>query len=119
MLSTLINRPCTLRISTGETDTDGLGNEYAELDDVETVCELQQLTREEEGNQGELSDTGWRAFFLPAEEMGDNPTGNQLVVDGDVYEFVGAPEHKRNPRTQLLEQWEVTLRHTGTEESGS
>lgn len=115
-LAQLINRPCVLFIASGDVSTDELGNPTDDLDPVETVCELQQQSRDEQDDQGELSDTVWRAFFLAAEDMGAQPTGNKLVVDGDTYEFTGDPWAARNPRAKAESHIEVTVRRTATED---
>jgi hypothetical protein len=109
-LSTLINKPCEIERRSLSADTDRYGNYLNTTTIVATVCELQQRIRKEPGEEGELSDTIWRAFF-PAGTPID--TSDAVVVDDIVYEVVGDPWQARNPRTQTLSHVEATLRKTG------
>lgn len=117
MLSTLLNRPCTIirRSASGSTD-DGYGNRTPAETLVEAVCELQQRQRSEPGDQGEFSDTAWLIVF-PAGTVID--TGDGVIVDGHIFEMVGDPWEVRNPRTQVASHVEATVRRTGAEEDGS
>lgn len=108
-LSQLINRPATI-IRRGEsTDTDELGNEVPEETTEDVVCELQQVRRDEDDQQGETSDTDWVAYFLPDTELN---TGDALEVDGETYELVGDPWQARSPGTDAVSHVEVGLRRT-------
>lgn len=116
MLSTLINRPCTIWSRSASTDVDELGDAIDDETATETVCELQQHQRSEPGDQGEFSDTGWLLFLLPGTAL---DTSDQVEVDGQVFEVVGAPWEVRNPRTQTVSHIEATLRRTAGAEGGS
>jgi hypothetical protein len=115
VIERLINRPCVL-------ERDPESEEAEERDDwaepseapdlgspiqVETVCELQQRRREEPGEHGEMSDTDWVAYFKPDEDVS---TASRLIVDDEVYEFVGDPERKRDPFTRRFSHIEASLR---------
>lgn len=116
MLSTLLNLPCTIlrRTSSGE---DAYGNTEKTDVAVETLCELQQTSRDEPDGQGELGVTTW-LLVLPAGTIVE--TGDAVVVDGHTYELVGPPWHARNPRTGLASHIEATVKRTvGTSETGS
>lgn len=116
MLSTLINRPCTIIRRHEGTTRDAHGNLIPDEEEVETVCELQQRQRSEGDDAGELSDTRWM-LFLPAGTEID--TGDGVVVDGQTFEMVGDPWNARNPRTQQESHIEATVRRTAGEETGS
>lgn len=116
-LSTLINRPCTIIRRTASSSRDDYGNKIRTEQAIPTVCEVQQLRRDEPADQGELSVTQWNAYF-PAGTALD--TSDVVVVDGlGEFEVVGAPEQKRNPRTRLEGQVEATLVRTKGAEAGS
>jgi hypothetical protein len=108
-IASLINRPATLVRRTDSGKTDEFGNPVMTVTETEVLCELQQQRRNEEGDQGELSETLWN-LFLPAGAELD--TGDAIVVDGDEYELVGAPWDARNPRTQQVSHVEATVRRT-------
>lgn len=110
----LINRDCILYVAQASGSTDDYGNPTDTHSPVTTVCELQQVRRDEPDSQGELSDTQWLAFFHPDEDMGDRPSANKLEVEGNVYEFVGAPWLARYPRSQTDSHIEAGLRWTRT-----
>lgn len=109
MLSTLINRPCTItrRLPSGAEDE--IGNLIASEEVIETVCELQQQQRTEPTGQGELSDTRW-LLILPAGTSLHG--GDTVTVDDESYELVGEPWHARNPRTRTESHVEATVRRT-------
>lgn len=108
-VTTLINRDCAILRRSASGETDDYGNETRTDTIVPTACELQQRSRDEEDDQGELSDTLWTAFFLPDEDI---ETGDALVVDGHVYEMVGSPWRAKHPLTQVVSHIEATLRRT-------
>lgn len=109
MLSTLINRPCTLIQRKAGSARNRHGDKVKNETVVQTVCELQQRSRKEEDGKAELSDTGWRAYFLPDIRP---RTGDVLIVDSEEYEVIGDPWVARNPRTKLVEHVEASLRRT-------
>lgn len=109
MLSQLINTPCTILSRTDGGGQDDYGNETDTTTEVETVCELQQTRRDEPDAQGELSDTTWQLFLPASTEIS---TGDSVMVDGVVYELVGAPWPARNPRTRTVSHVEATVRRT-------
>ena len=83
---------------------------------VETVGELQQTQRTEPGDAGETSDTRW-LLVLPAGTVVN--TGDAVIVDGEVYEVVGAPWPARNPRLGVASHIEASVRRTAGDEGGS
>lgn len=111
-LTSLINRPATLRHRTGGTRRDRDGNRVPEVVEVETVCELQQRQRREDAD--EVSDARWVAFFLPGEIVG---TGDELIVDGVSFQVEGDPWPARSPRSRTLSHIEATLRRTAGAEA--
>lgn len=85
--------------------------------ELPAVCEIQQRRREEQGDQGEVSDAEWVGFFLPGTPL---DTGDSVEVPGEgVFELVGAPWHARNLRTQQESHVEATLRRTAGAEDAS
>lgn len=104
-LASLINRPCVLRHRTGGTMVDRDGNEIPEVVEIDTVCELQQRQRRE--NEEQIGDATWVAFFRPGETIG---SGDEVVVDGVVYQVEGDPWPVRSPRVGTLHHVEATLR---------
>lgn len=118
MLSNLLNRRCTIITRTASGDEDDYGNDLPGETVTETVCEIQQRQRDEPGDQGELSVTGW-LLILPAGTL--IRTGDSVVIDGGhEYEVVGDPWPLRNPRTQQESHIEASVRRTaGDEETGS
>lgn len=102
-LQQLINRPCTIHRTLSSEARDELGNEVPDDSDVETVCELQAIDSEEEA-QG-ASDTRYRLYFLPAEEVG---SGDEVTVPGEGrFKLEGRPARQRNPRTRQFAQIEA------------
>lgn len=115
-LTALLNRTCTIIRRSESGSTDELGNEIPDEEAVETVCELQQRNRSEQGNQGEVSSTDW-LLILPADT--DIGTGDAVVVDEEVYEMVGDPWPARNPRTATESHVEASLRRVVGDEDAS
>lgn len=111
MLSQIVNRPCTITRRLASVSEDEFGNEIPDEEEVVTVCELQQRSTDELGEQGELADARWQAFFFPAEAI---RTGDKLTVDGEEYEVVGDPWRARDPLTQAGSHIEVNLRRTSS-----
>jgi len=114
-LADLLNRPCliTRRVDTGEEDS--RGNPMPTLTTVEAVCELQQQTRAEDGE--EISATVWRLFLPVGTPIGTRDT---VTVDGEDFEVHGDPVTWRNPRTRQESHIEATLqRRAGAGDPGS
>lgn len=92
----LLNTPCIVvkrepavgGLNPWDEPTDGYGNATQVDTQVQTVCSLQQSSRDEPGAAGELSITDWD-LFLPAGTSLD--TGDAVLVGGVKYEVVGAP----------------------------
>lgn len=89
--------------------TDAYGGETFTTTDVETLCELQQIRRDEPSEGGEVSFDTW-TIFLAADETVD--TGDSITVDGHKYELIGEPWTARNPRTRADSHIEITARRT-------
>lgn len=96
--------------------TDDYGNEIPAETSEETVCELQQRSREEQPDQGELGDSLWLLVLPAATEI---DTGDAVVVDGYRFELVGPPWTVRNPRTRTVSHVEATVRRAAGEEDVS
>lgn len=94
-IENLINRECVLLLRSPSGSTDEYGNELVVETLVSTVCELQPRRVDEAGDEGEVSDDDYVAYFLPR----DLSTADAVVVDGATYEFTGKPPVRRNPRT--------------------
>lgn len=116
MLADLLNRAVTIINRSDGSETDGYGNAVPDEFLVETVGELQQQQRSEPVAEGELSDSRW-LLVLPAGTL--IGTGDAAIVDGEVYEVVGAPWPMRNPRTGAPHHIEATVRRTAGDEGGS
>lgn len=110
-LAALLNRPVTIVQRSSSGTVDEFGGETATETLVETVGELQQQRRDEQADAGELSDTRW-LLVLPAGTEID--TGDGVLIDGEVFEVIGAPWEARNPRTMLVSHIEATLRRVAT-----
>jgi hypothetical protein len=116
-LASLINRKCTIFRRSPSGSSDDYGNAIKTETAVETLCEIQQRSRDERDDQGELSDTLWNAYFPAGTAL---RTGDEVRVDGIGYfELVGDPWPARNPRTQAESHLEATLRRTAGDEEGS
>lgn len=113
----LINRPCTI-IRRGLSGTiDDYGNEILSETATESECELQQIRRTENEQQGELSDTRWTVFFQAGTDV---RTGDAVVVDGAEYELIGDPWPVWHPLQSVESHIEATARRTtGAEVVGS
>lgn len=116
MLSTLLNRPCTIWSRSASGDLDELGDAIDNETATQTVCELQQRQRTEPRSESDLSDTGW-LLILPAGTAVD--TSDRVEVDGHVFEVIGDPWVARNPQTQTVSHIEATLRRTAGAENAS
>ncbi len=84
---------------------------------TEIVCEVQQRQRNEDADQGEMSESDWLGIFPVGTEL---TTADAISVEGlGEFELVGAPWPARNPRTQLASHVEATLRRTAGAADGS
>lgn len=116
-LANLLNRTCTITRRSTSASEDDYGNAIDSQTNVQTVCEIQQRSRDEQDDQGETSDTLW-LLVLPAGTAID--TSDKVSVPGmGEFEMVGAPWPARNPRTQQESHVEATLRRTAGPEVGS
>lgn len=115
-LSLLLNRPCTIvrRLASGTKDAHG--REIPAEEDVATVCEIQQRSRRETGDEGEVSDTFWSAYFPAGTVLN---TGDAVIVDGlGQFELVGDPWHADTGSFGVAHV-EATVRRTRGPEDGS
>lgn len=117
MLSTLLNRPCTITRRSFGDEVDERGDYIATESAVETVCELQQKQRSEPEDQGELSDTTW-LLILPAGTAIDTGDAVTMTDTGEEFEMVGDPWPARNPRTRAESHVEATVRRTAGDLDG-
>lgn len=103
----LLRTPCTIIRRTHEGE-DPEGNPEVSIEEVETVCALQQKRRLEHDESGEVSDTFWILFLPIGTEIG---TGDAVVVKGDEYEVTGESWHAEEGSPAL---WHVecTLERT-------
>lgn len=108
----LINRPCTLILrSQAATVEDDYGTEIpGETEEVETVCELQQIKRTEPPAAGETSDALYNCFFQPGTRC---TTADAVRIDGLVYEMVGDPDIVRSPFNDRESHVHATVRRAG------
>lgn len=122
-LSQLLNRPCTISHRTAGEGEDRYGNPKSSVEEIETVCEIQESKRSlsgrssEHGEGGEVSDADWVGIFPAGTPLGAADT---VRVDGlGDLQVVGEPWPARNPRTQVISHVEVPLRRTAGGEEGS
>lgn len=102
-LAKLINRPCTIHRNFTSDEHDGLGNEVTEPTEIDTFCELQEIESEESAQS--VSDTRYRLYFSPGEEVG---SGDEVTVpDEGRFKIEGRPTRQRNPRTRQFAQIEA------------
>lgn len=107
----LINRNCTLLIRADE-EVDDFSSQQPDYTELETVCELQQRSREEPAAEGELSRTDWDVFLLPGFMV---HAGDRMLVDGELYEFIGDAWEARSPVRGQLGHIEATARRSGAD----
>jgi len=113
MISDLLTLPATIvRRSSDGTILDIYGNEIPSETRLNTVCELQQQRRTEEGDAVAVGDF---VLFLPPDTLLD--TNDVVIVDGRQYEVIGPPWYARNPRTGQQHHVECSLRRTSGEEA--
>lgn len=112
-LLNFLTRPATIWRRLSSTDRDAYGNEIPELDDTDTVWELQPRSASE--NEDEVSDAGWVGYFAPGTAIG---TGD-YVEDGEgagFFEVDGDPEERRNSRLGAFTYVRANLRQVGAPE---
>lgn len=115
-LTQLLSLSCTILRRSVSAGRDEYGSEIPSVSEDQTVCELQQEARSEQGDKGELSDTAWVLFLPPGTEVN---TGDAVIVEGRTYELIGDPWPVRNPRTREPHHIECTVRRTAGSEDGS
>jgi hypothetical protein len=109
MPTNLLNRPCDI-VRRGPSGTeDDYGNLLPDESISSTVCEFQQDSRREHGDNNDMAESKWR-IFLPVGT--DITSGDQVIVDGKAYEVDGEPEAVRNPRTRTMSHVEATVVRT-------
>lgn len=108
MIESLISQGCTLvnRVES-EDEIDDYGKPLVQEDSTETVCYLEQRQRSEDASAGETSSSDWLAVFREDEDVN---TASALIVDGVIYEFVGAPWPVRDPELDVVSHIEATVR---------
>lgn len=111
MLTTLLNRACTITTRAEGAALDAYGDPVQTTTTLETVCELQQTRRSEQDVGGELAESGW-LLILPA----GTPIAldDRVTVDGLALEVIGEPWSARNPRTQAVSHIEATVQRTAS-----
>jgi hypothetical protein len=104
-------------------EEDEFGNQKYDVQEIETVCEVQesQLSlhgrSSEPASEGETSNAEWLGLFPTGTPLG---TADTVRVDGiGDLEVVGEPWAARNPRTQVISHIETPLRRTAGGEEGS
>jgi hypothetical protein len=115
-IANLITRECVLILRDPTGTRDDYGNETTLDYTDDSLCELQQRSANERDDSGESSDDDWNVFFLTGTDL---TTASAVQVDGDVYEFVGAPWTVRHPITGADSHIEVKARRTAGAEDGS
>lgn len=115
-LATLMSRPCVIvRRSPSATEKNDYGDPLIDETTVETVCEIQQKTRDEPRDAGEVSVDEW-LLILPIAT--DVDTSDRIEVDGSAFEFVGAP-WRADTGSAAVHHIEATVRRVGNAEEGS
>lgn len=85
----LISTPCVILRREGSENVDDYGDPVVTETEFETVCELQQLRRDEPAAEGELGVSTWIIFFPVNTEV---DTSDAVVVAGQgTFELVGDP----------------------------
>lgn len=114
LLTDLMNLPCLIVNRTSD-GLDEFGNDVSSEATVETVCELQQRQR---GEDGEELATGSFLLVVPSGTV--LGSADSVVVEDVEYEVSGEPWIVRNPRTHLPSHVEATVvRVAGAWEAGS
>lgn len=105
----LIRTPCTIirRSDVGDVDEDN--NEIPGETPVETLCNLQQVRRDEPASEGELSVTAWNCYFPAGTEL---TTADAVEIEGHLYELAGDP-WDANQGSAAVNHVEATLVRTG------
>lgn len=83
----MMQTPCTILRRSGEEEEE-FGKPGGEVEEVETVCALQQQRRTEHAESGEISDTLWNLYLPHGTEI---DTGDAVRVAGREYEVIGEP----------------------------
>lgn len=111
-LAQLINRPCVIQVRTESTTSiDKAGDPLKDVDDVETVCEVQPRSAIEPQNN-DLSEEDYVGFFFPADHASLNSASAVWIPDLGTFEVVGKPPVWRNPRTRADQFVQANLRRT-------
>jgi N-methylhydantoinase B/oxoprolinase/acetone carboxylase alpha subunit len=85
----LISTPCTILRRSAGAEVDDYGDPIVTETEFETVCEIQQLSRDEPAAEGELGVSTWVVFFPVDTEV---DTSDAVIVDGQgTFELVGDP----------------------------
>lgn len=117
-ISHLLTRTCTIISRSSSGEEDDYGNDIQTETVTQTVCDIQQRQRDEPGDQGEVSVTGWLLILPPSTTL---RTGDSVVIDGGhEYEVVGDPWPAYSPLTRTEHHVEASVsRVAGDEETGS
>lgn len=116
-LSQLLNTEATILRRSPSGEEDPYGNELQAEEEVDVLCEVQQIRRDEPDDQGELSETHWLGIFPAGTEL---RTGDAVRVEGiGLLELAGDPWAARNPRLRQVSHLEVTMRRTAGDEVAS
>lgn len=114
-LTTLLNKPCVITRREYDLDnTDSYGDATFDETEVETVCELQQRQRSEEGDPGQLSKTSWLLVLPHGTEISSADT---VTVGGDDYEVVGEPWAAEQGSREMWHVEATVVRTSGRGES--
>lgn len=90
MYERMLQKTCVIRHRVeDENNFNEYGDPEIDTNDVETVCELQQVETDEPDLAGEFAKSTWN-LFLPVGTAID--TTDQVIIDGFIYEITGEPE---------------------------
>lgn len=115
-ISDLLTRACTITHREASGTRDDYGDEVATETTTSTVCELQQRSRDEDSDLGELTMQAWM-LVLPAGT--DVASGDTVTVEGQTFEVFGEPWTVRDPIVRSDSHIECTVKTTTAPDDAS
>jgi hypothetical protein len=105
-------------ITRTDTETkDAYGNKLPSEAAVQALAELQPRSTSEPGDHGDLAESDWIGFFLPA-DADSLRSSSAIWADGlGQFELVGAPLERRSAFSQTEQYVKVNLKRTAGPEA--
>lgn len=104
----LMTRTATItHVEPNPGDPDDYGNPGVTTTTTTALCELQQVTRNEDTVDSDQQSQDWVLFLEPAADLEGS---DRVAVDAVSYEVIGPPWAARNPRTGVTTHIEAQVR---------